>query len=124
MPRTPKGVRLGGRQKGTPNKRTVNVKAALEEAFERMGGVDALLKWGQQDENRTEFYKLWIKVMPAQVQHSGPTGGPIQVETKIDFSKIPTPELTEYESVLAKLRQRMAPPVGSPSSGEVQAPSN
>lgn len=58
------GSKSGGRKKGTPNKSTTAVKNALIEAFDKLGGVDALTKWGQDEP--TEFYKLWVKVLPVQ----------------------------------------------------------
>lgn len=56
--------KTGGRKKGTPNKATTEVKKALSEAFDQMGGVQHLVTWGK--ENPTEFYKLWVKILPAQ----------------------------------------------------------
>ncbi len=62
----PKGQpKLGGRKKGTPNKITASVKAALTEAFEQRGGVSALIKWAAT--NETAFYQLWCKMLPAEV---------------------------------------------------------
>lgn len=75
-----KGRKTGGRQKGSPNKTTATVKAALTEAFERNGGVASLLKWAQ--ENETEFYKLWSKMIPAEVEMSGKGGGPLSVTVR------------------------------------------
>lgn len=75
----PKGIaKTGGRQKGTPNKATLAVKEALEAAFEGMGGVERLKAWATSEP--TEFYKLWAKMLPSQVnnQHTGPNGGPIE----------------------------------------------
>lgn len=71
------GQKTGGRQKGTPNKMTKNVKEALVEAFERMGGVESLIAWGQ--DNPDEFYKLWIKLLPNEVKAelTGADGGAI-----------------------------------------------
>ncbi len=65
------GKKTGGRTAGTPNKTTVAVKAALEEAFDRLGGVDSLVTWAQSEP--TEFYKLYAKLLPAElnVKHSG-----------------------------------------------------
>lgn len=54
-----------GRPPGMPNKYTRAVKDALCEAFEQRGGVPALLKWA--NDNETEFYKLWVRVAPLQV---------------------------------------------------------
>lgn len=64
-----KGKKTGGRQAGTPNKTTQEVKAALEEAFEKRGGVPALIAWA--DQSPDEFYKLWAKLLPKDVQVSG-----------------------------------------------------
>ncbi|MEZ4601344.1 MAG: hypothetical protein R2940_16270 [Syntrophotaleaceae bacterium] len=57
-----RGHKTGGRQKGTPNRMTASVKEALEEAFERLGGVEVLAKWAE--ENPGEFFRLWVKILP------------------------------------------------------------
>jgi hypothetical protein len=59
------GERRGGRQTGTPNKTTVAVKEALVAAFDGMGGVKKLQSWAT--DNPTEFYKLWAKLLPQDV---------------------------------------------------------
>lgn len=63
-----------GRPKGALNKTTASTKAALEEAFGRLGGVPALVRWAQEEPG--EFYKLWSKLVPAdvKVEGSGPQG--------------------------------------------------
>ncbi len=66
-----------GRPKGALNKTTRAVKEALVDAFEDLGGVESLVAWAQADPG--EFYKLWVKVMPTQIEASGPEGGPIQI---------------------------------------------
>lgn len=66
-----------GRKKGSVNKTTASVKQALTDAFVKMGGVPSLVTWGK--ENPTEFYKLYVKLLPTDVQLSGPEGGPLQV---------------------------------------------
>ena len=55
-----------GRRPGAPNKSTASVKAALSEAFEKRGGVKALLAWAKKEP--TEFYKLWAKMLPTDVE--------------------------------------------------------
>lgn len=65
-----------GRKKGVPNKATASVKAALLLAFEKRGGVKALVLWAET--NETEFYKLWGRLAPTEV--SGKDGGPITVK--------------------------------------------
>lgn len=72
-----------GRPKGASNKTTRAVKEALAEAFEKLGGVESLVEWGMVE--RTEFYKLWVKILPteikAQVETVGESPvGKIQIE--------------------------------------------
>lgn len=70
MPRGSKpGERRGGRKRGTPNKLTATNKARLEEAFQRLGDVDALVEWASEE--RTEFYRLWGKLIPSDVKLEG-----------------------------------------------------
>lgn len=59
------GQRLGGRALGTQNKVSKLAKANLEEAFVKLGGVAALVKWGKG--NKTEFYKIWARLIPKDV---------------------------------------------------------
>lgn len=72
-----RGYKTGGRKKGTPNKTTMEVKAALLEAFDDLGGVESLVAWAT--ENPTEFYKLWAKVMPVQMTESTDSREPIDI---------------------------------------------
>jgi UV DNA damage repair endonuclease len=72
-----KGVKTGGRTKGTPNKTTVAVKEAFKLAFDNLGGVDALVTWAA--DNQTQFYQLYSKLIPTEVEVAGKDGGPIVV---------------------------------------------
>jgi hypothetical protein len=56
----------GGRALGQQNRLSRNAKEALELAFQGTGGVTELIKWGKK--NRTEFYKLWGRLIPKDVQ--------------------------------------------------------
>ncbi|MCE9567666.1 MAG: hypothetical protein K8U57_37165 [Planctomycetes bacterium] len=76
-----KGAKTGGRTKGTPNKTTAAVKNALTEAFEKLGGVRSLAEWGQA--NPTEFYKLWVKLLPQEVALTDPDGDPVSFTLNI-----------------------------------------
>ena len=58
-----------GRLPGYPNKVTISVKAALEAAFDGLGGVPALIAWGQQEPG--EFYRLWGKLLPRNISIEG-----------------------------------------------------
>ena len=65
LPGTPKIS--PGRAKGTLNKSTLEIKQAIEQVFEGMGGIDALLKWAV--ENQSVFYtQIWCKLLPASLK--------------------------------------------------------
>lgn len=57
--------KFGGRPKGATNLATRSVKQALQMAFEGIGGVESLQSWAKQ--NKTEFYKIWSKMLPTDV---------------------------------------------------------
>lgn len=64
-----------GRPKGVPNKATASIKAAFLEAFEKRGGVPALVAWAAEEP--TEFYKLAARLIPTEM--AGPNGGPLTI---------------------------------------------
>lgn len=59
------GERRGGRQKGTPNKSTGDIKAMILAALDRAGGVDYLHR--QAEQNPGPFLTLVGKVLPMQI---------------------------------------------------------
>ena len=67
MPKFEKGKsKTGGRSRGTPNEVATDVKRALFEALDRLGGVDYLVKLGNK---RPEvFAQLLGRVIPRQVE--------------------------------------------------------
>ena len=69
----PKGVRYGGRSKGTPNKFTADVKQMILHALEKTGGVDYLVQ--QSKDNPGPFLALVGKVLPMQLETTGDTPG-------------------------------------------------
>lgn len=68
----PKGVRFGGRKKGTPNKVTGAMRHAIHEAFERAGGVESLVAYAKHDPKG--FYAIWGRTVPTKVEGSGEYG--------------------------------------------------
>ena len=54
-----------GRKHGELNRTTVAVKEALSLAFDGIGGIPALVTWAC--EHPTEFYKLYVKLLPRNV---------------------------------------------------------
>lgn len=61
-----KGVKTGGRQKGTPNKVSRDLRAAIIEAFYAGGGVTYLIE--QSTANPVAFMSLLGKVVPKEVE--------------------------------------------------------
>jgi hypothetical protein len=81
------GERRGGRTKGTPNKMTRTIKAAIEEAFVKVGGADYLARMA--DEQPAAFMTLLGKVLPTQMEHSSPDGSMSPTRIVIEAAKFP-----------------------------------
>lgn len=58
----------GGSRKGIPNRQTVAVKEAIEKAFNKLGGVEYLVKVGQKDP-RT-FCALLSRLLPTKLANA------------------------------------------------------
>lgn len=58
-----------GRKKGQQNHSTKAVREALLLCYDKIGGDSNFAVWALQ--NQTEFYKLWVKIMPTEVNASG-----------------------------------------------------
>ena len=54
-----------GRRKGVPNKTTANLKAALEESFDELGGVRWLVELAKSEPRA--YAALLAKLLPSQV---------------------------------------------------------
>jgi hypothetical protein len=68
-----------GRPKGSANKITKNIKQAIEEAFDKAGGVDYLVRLAAEDP-RT-FCSLVGKVIPTTI--SGDQENPISIKVTL-----------------------------------------
>ena len=73
-----KGTPGPGRPKGVPNKTTASIKSAISESFDKLGGVPSLVSWG--DEHPTEFYALWGRLAPKEVEMSTPAGAALVIK--------------------------------------------
>lgn len=80
-----KGRKTGGRVAGTPNKTTTAAREAFQLAFDKLGGVDALSVWAT--ENQTEFYKLFGRLIPVDVNNNH--GGGLNLTV---LTGVPRPE--------------------------------
>lgn len=74
-----KGLKTGGRKKGSPNKTTAFLKDAVLAAAERAGGDGGVVAYltMQASLNPGPFLALLGKVLPMQI--TGPDGGALQV---------------------------------------------
>jgi hypothetical protein len=97
----PKGSKkTGGRQKGSMNKVTREIKVAIEETFEKLGGVEHMVKWAR--ERPDLFYtQVLPKVLPLQV--SAKVDG--EIKSTVDLSIVPS-------ELLVQLKQRNAENIG------------
>ena len=64
-----KGKKTGGRQKGTVNKTSANVRDSILKVFDLIGGDAAFADWAR--ENKTEFYKIHAKLIPRDLNVTG-----------------------------------------------------
>lgn len=71
-----RGAKTGGRKKGSRNKFTASAKEAFSYAFDDIGGQTALAEWGR--DNRTDFYKLFARLIPEEKVLSGDPNAPLK----------------------------------------------
>lgn len=76
-----KGVKTGGRQKGTPNKATKELKDMILGALDGQGGEEYLQRVA--DSHPAAFLALVGKVLPMQV--AGDPDNPIKHAVKVTF---------------------------------------
>ena len=70
------------RPKGSLNGTTASAKGAIDECFKMLGGVDALHKWAENNEN--DFYtKIWPKILPLTV--AGDKENPLLNKITVEF---------------------------------------
>jgi len=73
-----KGIKTGGRQKGSPNKITAQLKDMILQALDESGGVEYLKQTAI--DHPAAFMTLLGKVLPLQVTGDG--GGPVVLVAK------------------------------------------
>jgi len=87
---------MRGRPPGSPNKQSAAVKQCLINAFEAMGGHKNLVKWAL--ENQTEFYKLWAKLIPVQVDGNVNHINTVEIVLRDDRTEQDTPLIFAAET--------------------------
>lgn len=65
-------AKVGGRQKGTPNVLSSTAKENIQAVFVRLGSTAAMAEWA--NENKTEFYKIYSRLLPHEIQGQGKDG--------------------------------------------------
>ncbi len=75
-----------GRPKGAKNKITVVAKDAIAAAADRLGGIDRIVAWAQEDaKNESVFWStIYPKLIPVQVNGAG-EGGEHLHSLKVSF---------------------------------------
>lgn len=97
-----KGVKTGGRQKGSLNKITSAAKDAISIAAERLGGVDRLVDWVKEDpaNERVFWGTIYPKLLPLQV--SGDPDNPLQMNHSLEVSSLNEEQLRAIASIQIK----------------------
>ena len=104
-----RGKKTGGRKAGTPNKATASVKQAIEDAFEDIGGAEALAKWARA--NPGDFYtRVYVRLIPHQL-----TGADGKDLLPIDHPVVAMDATRRIAYLLKKYAAGM--PAGMPKSG-------
>lgn len=80
-----KGVKTGGRKKGTPNKTTQAAKEAIALVASELGGAARLVEWVKEDPtNERIFWKdIYTKLLPLQV--GGDPANPLKASLEVVF---------------------------------------
>jgi hypothetical protein len=61
-----KGIKTGGRQKGSVNKLTSSFKELVQATYESLeADGNGMLQWA--NDNKTEFYKIASKLIPTEM---------------------------------------------------------
>src|SRR6266478_2681412 len=90
--------KLAGRKAGTPNKRTRDMRAALEATAREIGGEAGLVRWIKESaENERDFWvRMFTRLLPVQLEGSGERG---EIELSVDVKLTP-------EELARKLEER------------------
>jgi len=84
------GKREGaGRKPGTPNRLTKDVRDAILQVADGLGGADQMLEWAKSDpvNERIFWSQIFPKLLPKEVKQelTGPDGGPLETVTRVEL---------------------------------------
>jgi hypothetical protein len=82
-----------GKPKGTTPQHK-SVKQAFLDVFQRLGGVDGMLQWATaSDDNLTEFYRMYSRMLPRNVDLSSEQPIQIVVSRYGEDTALPSPAI-------------------------------
>ena len=98
------GKREGaGRPKGSPNKITQDVREAILQVAEGLGGVAGMLTWAQSDPTNERIFwsQIYPRVLPKEIKKelSGPDGGPIQQTHSLNVENLTDEQLRAISAI-------------------------
>lgn len=80
---TAKRPKVGGREKGTPNRVTASAKENILAVFTRLGGTAEMAAWARR--HPTDFYKLYARLIPTEQRIGNADGESLKVEATVRF---------------------------------------
>lgn len=100
---------------GTPHKYGRSVKNAFIDAFELMGGVNALVAWGQQEP--THFYRCLVQIAPKTIVGDGDDGA---IQIRVSVEDVARAVIAEgvYEEDTTDAEDVLALPRGTDGEGD------
>lgn len=81
------GMKFGGRQKGTPNKVTLDLRNMILDVVDRMGGPERMKAWAESSPVAEQAFWTQVvpKVLPKEVNVGGQPGNPLNLGIKVSF---------------------------------------
>jgi hypothetical protein len=87
-----------------PARKKINLREAIEDTFDALGGVEGLTTWVKSSTAHTRlFYRdILPKVIPKEVQatHASPDGGPVKMVIEWGAPAPPTPAINTLASAI------------------------
>jgi hypothetical protein len=108
--------KLGGREKGTPNKITLTVKEQIEKCYQEIGGDKAFSDWARA--NPEPFYvHIYPKIIPKDIHVSGTIGvAQLLIEAGEAMKLVQAREVTQMPSSVPIAELPVTPSVVVPSA--------
>lgn len=81
------GMKFGGRQKGTPNKITTDLRTMILDVVDKLGGAERLQEWATSSPAAEQAFWTQVvpKVLPKDINVGGQPGNPLNLGIKVTF---------------------------------------